>query len=176
MPLIKWSNVIEPFKIMPAPPDPAVQAPPPPVPKSVDKPWVLVVPGMRDYTHLRITATGSWTQTGGPIGQCDPDGLASTSVQVNPLAVKDCGVGALIGKLGGSSASLTMPPTMPPASPGGAAAPTTSLAEGAAFAIGSHCIVALPSSFIGPLYISFNGLVRPVLVTALQITVEGASN
>jgi hypothetical protein len=161
MPLIKWSSVIEPFEIKP-----------PPDPKPVDTPWVLVVPGMRDYTHLRVQATGSWTQTGGPIGQCGPDGLASTSVQVNPLAVKDCGVGALIGKLGGSSASLTMPP----ARPGGAAAPTTSLAEGAAFAIGSHCIVALPASFIGPLYISFNGLARPVLVTALRITVEGASS
>jgi hypothetical protein len=172
MPLIKWSSVIETFVILADPPDPAVQPPPPPAPQSVDKPWVLVVAGMRDYTHLRIQATGSWTQTGGPIGQCGPDGLASTPVQVNPLAVKDCGVGALIGKLGGSSASLTMPP----ASPAGAAAPTTSLAEGAAFAIGSHCIVALPSNFIGPLYISFNGLVRPVLVTELRITVEGTSS
>jgi len=172
MPLIKWSSVIAPFEIKADPPDPAVQPPPATVPKPVDKPWVLVVPGMRDYTHLRIQATGSWTQTGGEIGECGPDGLASTPVQVNPLAVKDCGVGALIGKLGGSSASLTMPS----ASPGGAAAPTTSLAEGAAFAIGSHCIVALPSNFIGPLYISFNGLVRPVLVTALQITVEGATS
>jgi hypothetical protein len=166
MPLIKWSSVIAPFEIKP---DPATPTDPVPV----DKPWVLVVPGMRDYTHLRIVATGTWTQTGGQIGQCLPDGLASTpGVQVNPLAVKDCGVGALIGKLGGSSASLTMPS----ASPGGAAAPTTSLAEGAAFAIGSHCIVALPSNFIGPLYISFNGLVRPVLVSALHITVEGASS
>lgn len=172
MPLIKWSNVIEPFEIKADPPDPAQQPPAPPVPKPVDQPWILVVPGMRDYTHLRIQATGSWTQAGAQIGQCSPDGLASTPVQVNPLAVPDCGVGALIGKLGGSSANLTMPP----ATPGGTSAPTTSLAEGTAFAIGAHCIVALPQNFIGPLYISFNGLARPILVTALRITVEGATS
>lgn len=171
MPLIAWSSVIEPYVITLDRSDPKDPGSPP-VPKSITTPWVLVVPGMRDYTHLRIQAEGSWAQPNGPFGACGPDGLASIPAQSNALAVKDCGVGALIGKLGGSSASLTMPP----ASPGGTSPPTTSLAEGAAFAIGSHCIVALPANFMGPLYVSFNGLGRPVLVMALRIRVDGASS
>jgi hypothetical protein len=66
-----------------------------------------------------------------------------------------------------------MPPSAPSAKDA-AAAPVGSLAEGAAFAIGSHCIVTLPQNFIGPLYIGFNGLVRPVNVKELMISVEGA--
>jgi hypothetical protein len=164
MPLIKWNSVIEPFEIKP---DSAT----PNDPKKVEKPWVLVVPGMRDYTHLRIAAEGSWTQSGTVIGDCGPDGLATTSVQVEALHVKDCGAGALVGKLGGSSATLAMPPstTAPAETPAG------TLASGTAFAIGSHCIVTLPANFVGPLYISFNGLARPILVKSLKVTVEGAA-
>lgn len=172
MPLIAWSSVIEPYVITLDRSDPNDPRSPP-VPKPIIKPWLLVVPGMRDYTHLRIQAEGSWAQPNGPIGACGPDGLASIPAQSNALAVKDCGVGALIGKLGGSSASLTMPPASSGATP---APPPPSLAEGAAFAIGSHCIVALPPNFMGPLYISFNGLSRPVLVMALEIRVDGASS
>jgi hypothetical protein len=168
MPVVKWDKIITPFELK------AEDVPGPPAskkPKLIDTPWLLVVPGMCDYTHLRIQAEGSWTQSGNAIGDCGPDGIASTPVQVNSLAVRDAGVGALIGKLGGSSASVTMPAS----SPGAAAAPTTSLAEGAAFAIGSHCFVTLPKDFIGPLYIGFNGLARPIQVMALKVTVEGKS-
>ena len=170
MPLIKWNNVIEPLDILKAE---IPGSPPSAAPRALNVPWVLVVPGMRDYTHLRIQAKGSWTQSGDKIGECGPDGLATTPVQVNTMPVRDAGVGALIGKLGGSSATLTMPPSAPSAKDA-AAAPVGSLAEGAAFAIGSHCIVTLPQNFIGPLYISFNGLVRPVNVKELMISVEGA--
>jgi hypothetical protein len=164
MPLIKWNAVIEKFVIKS---DDAT----PNDPKKIETPWLLVVPGMRDYTHLRIQAEGSWTQTGDKIGDCGPDGLAKTDVQVGPLQVKDCGAGALVGKLGGSSASLAMPPSNAGAA---AAPPAGSLVEGTAFAIGSHCIVTLPTGFIGPLYVGFNGLARPILVKSLKLVVEGA--
>jgi hypothetical protein len=139
--------------------------------KEITSPWIQVVDALRDYTHLRIKADGWWRQMAGGISCCDADGLPSLVLQSDRLAVTDCPVGALIGKLGGSSASLSVPPVANPA--GGGSAPA-GLAEGKAFAIGSYCVVALPQNFIGPLFVSFNGLLRPVRIDVLNITVEGA--
>lgn len=129
-------------------------------PGPVTKPWILVLDGPKESTYLQIKAAGKWTPAGGLLGQCGPDGLLGAPFQTDKLVVSDCPVGALIGKFGGSSASLT------PASAASTAPPTAAspLTEGRSFAIGSHCVVAVPDRSIGPLYVSFNGLIRPVTV------------
>ena len=158
MPTIKWNPLTDPsFEIRA---------------QQVTTPWLPVVLALRDYTHLQIRVEGSWTQGGGAIGLCGPDGLSGLPLQVDRLLVADCQLGALIGKLGGSSASLSVPPS---GNPEGAAPPKGTLAEGKAFAIGSYCVVSVPSTFVGPLFVSFNGLMRPVQVDRLKISVEGAT-
>ena len=66
----------------------------------------------------------------------------------------DAPPGALIGRIGGSSAGLK--------------------ADGA-FVVGSSCVVAVPAGSIGPLFLSFNITGRPVEVTAIAIEVSGAT-
>jgi len=148
----------------------------------VSTPWLCVIDAFRGYTHLRIVAEGTWCQSGGEIGTCDPDGLPGLLLRGDLLTLPDCPVGALIGKLGGSSANVSIPSAdggNKSATHNGAAGDSAttspgSLAEGKAFAIGSYCVVTLPQNFIGPLFVSFNGLQRPVRISTLRITVEGA--
>jgi len=130
-------------------------------------PWILACPSWRSITHLQIEAQGVWRQVRDTIGDCDPDGILGVSLPKEQLTIENCPPGALIGKLGGSSAALG------PAS-GATPSPVPLLAECTAFAIGSFCIVALPKDCIGPLYVGFNGLTRPVHVDTLSITVKGA--
>lgn len=149
--------------------------------QEINAPWLPVIDSLRDYSHLRITAEGRWLQGSGVIAACGPDGLSGLPLQTDRLAVADCAVGALIGKLGGSSASLSVPAAsaLSPAGAGKvdvgtAAPPSAGLSEGRAFAIGSYCVVALPGNFIGPVFVSFNGLMRPIRIEHLKVTVEGA--
>jgi hypothetical protein len=158
MPTVKWNMLTEPPFTRNA--------------EEITSPWMTVVDMLRDYTHLRIKAEGTWSQIGGLIGLCGPDGLPGLPLQIDRLAVADCPVGALIGKLSGSSASLSVPPTGNPAASGGSA--PSGMTEGKAFAIGSYCVLALPQNFIGPLFVSFNGLTRPMRINDLKITIEGA--
>jgi hypothetical protein len=139
--------------------------------QQITTPWILVLDAPRESTYLQIKAEGRWTPAGGLLGECDPDGLLGPPFQTDRLVVPDCPVGALIGRFGGSSATLTPAPPanqQPPATP----APLT---EGKSFAIGSYCVVAIPANSIGPLYVSFNGLIRPVDVDQLKITISGAT-
>jgi hypothetical protein len=142
--------------------------------RAIMVPWILVLDAPRESTHLQIKAEGKWTPVGGLLGDCDPDGLLGPPFQTDRLVVPDCPVGALIGKFGGSSASLS-PLASPPTAPVAAATPASppaappALTEGKAFAIGSYCVLAIPERSIGPLYVSFNGLIRPVNLVQLKI-------
>jgi hypothetical protein len=133
--------------------------------EAVTAPWIPVCASWRGVTHLQIIASGVWKVP----GQNDfgPDGLAGVTIPNEPVAVSDCFTGALIGKFGGSSAALG-PASAPVASP----APT--LGEAKAFAIGAHCVVAIPTGCIGPFFVSFNGLPRPLQVDSLKVTVRAA--
>jgi hypothetical protein len=148
-------------------------------PRQITTPWLLVLDAVRESTHLEVKAAGRWTPAGGLLGECEPDGLLDAAFQTERF-VPDCPVGALIGKIGGSSASLT-PVWAKPANPPDPAKPADPppkppvLAEDRSFAIGSYCVIALPDKSIGPLYISFNGLIRPVAVTQLTVTISGAT-
>src|ERR1044072_325680 len=56
-------------------------------------------------THLRLKANGRWTPLAG-LSVCGPDGLTGQTFPDDRLIVGDCPVGALIGRIGGSSATL----------------------------------------------------------------------
>jgi hypothetical protein len=133
----------------------------------ITAPWLLLVETLRDATHLQIKAEGSWTPMGGLVASCGPDGLAGLPLLPERLIVADCPVGALIGKIGGSSASVSAAAATPATSP--------PISEGKAFAIGSHCVTNIPEGSIGPLFVGFNCLVRPVRVALLKIVVAGAT-
>jgi hypothetical protein len=131
------------------------------------QPWLLVREVIRDplqdCTHLQLTATGSWGHARGPLGISEPDGIPG--VVSNATLVADCPVGALIGKFGGSSASLSMPAT-------GGTVPAD-LVSGKAFAIGSYCITEVPAlPWFGPLFISFNGFSWPFQINQLKIVLK----
>lgn len=134
--------------------------------RDVFEPWILVAETLRDATHLQIKAQGSWAAMGGSLTVCEPDGHAGLPVASERLIVTDCPVGALIGKIGGSSAAVST------AAATSATAPSNG--EGKPFAVGSHCVTTIPEKSIGPLFIGFNCLFRPVKVSWLKVIVAGS--
>jgi hypothetical protein len=130
----------------------------------VSAPWILVLETFQDATHLRIDAEGCWTAMGGLLAKCGPDGLIGLPLIPERLMAAECPVGALIGKIGGSSAATAT-----------AAAASPAIGEGKAFAIGLHCVTSVPEKSIGPLFVGFNCWARPVKVVRLKIVIAGAS-
>jgi hypothetical protein len=120
----------------------------------VTAPWLLVVDTIRGATHLQITATGDLTAMAGLLGPCGPDGLAGLALPKEGIVLEDAPPAALIGRIGGSSASLK---------------------TDNAFVIGRSCVVPVPASSIGPLFISFNITARPVSLRSLNVVVSGAT-
>ena len=120
---------------------------------SFDAPWLMALDCFEGYTHLRITAGGKWEMLPGLSIQCGPDGRSDIPIASDALLLPSCRPGALIGKIGGSSASLDRP-----AAPG--ADPVAG--EPAVFAIGSACIVALKDLPLGPLFVGINIEARPL--------------
>jgi hypothetical protein len=117
-------------------------------------PWHRVTDAIRGPTHLRIAATGDWTAIPDVLAACGPNGLAGLSLPADQVVLPDAPPGALIGRLGGSSASLKV--------------------DGA-FPIGLDCVVELPANSVGPLFVSFNIVARPVDVTRFTIQVSTAT-
>ena len=159
----------------------------------VAEPWLVAcenVPQAAKY--LRLKATGRWTPMSG-LPECGPDGLVGQTFPADRLLVSDCAVGALLGRIGGSSATLKggAAPTgqggAAPTGQGGAAPkqgdeskpdPAAGKADDGPwkpFAVGSHAVTALPENALGPLFIGFNILLRPVSVLTLEITIESSS-
>jgi hypothetical protein len=120
----------------------------------ITAPWLLVVETIRGATHLQITATGDWTAMAGLLGPCGPDGLAGLTLPADRIVLQDAPPAALIGRIGGSSASLK----------------TDNL-----FVIGRSCVVPVPAVSIGPLFVSFNIIARPVSLRSLNVVVSGAT-
>ena len=126
-------------------------------------PWIMVCEDLGSATtHLKLKATGNWVPMSG-LSSCGPDGLAGQSFSDDNLLLTDCPVGALIGRIGGSSASLK---TLTPAVDAG---------EGKPLPVGSQTVLKLPDKFVGPLYLGFNILFRPVKVGSLRVQIEGGS-
>jgi len=117
-------------------------------------PWHRVTDVIRGPTHLLIAATGSWTAIPEVLAACDPNGFAGLSLPPDRVVLPDAPPGALIGRLGGSSASLK--------------------ADGA-FPIGLDCVAQLPPNSVGLLFVSFNIVARPVDVASFTIEVSTAT-
>ena len=84
----------------------------------------------------------SWSPVKGT--RCGPDGAISTPAK-SGLLTNGALYGALIGKLGGSSADVP-----------DSTSPTTPYASKRVFAVGSHCIISMGSTEGGPLYFTMN--------------------
>jgi hypothetical protein len=110
----------------------------------------LLSPGV---THLWFAATGACLPMPG-LQECGPDGLMSQPFPEDRLVLGNCAVGALIGRIGGSSATLK------------AAPPSPDVGEGLPFPIGCHAVVRVPENAIGPLFLGVNILFGPVTLTA----------
>lgn len=135
------------------------------VPPQFEAPWHMLIDVFEHVDRLRITATGEWQPLPGLAIKCGPDGFGGLAVADSALILPGCPVGALIGKFGGSSASLDA--TAAPAG-GEAGSP-------AAFAIGAHCVVARPKDVLGPLFLGFNTRARPLTIDDFTVQVEGTT-
>jgi hypothetical protein len=142
---IKWTELKK-FEIAPAQPE------------SRREPWLVALDQMPDSSHLRIQAEGEWSMGDGQYASCGPDGLAGLAIPPDRLLFPDAPFGALLGRIGGSTATLTAV---------GAAAWETK-----PFAIGASCIIAIPDKAVGPLLAGFNGVLRPVLLIKLKVIIS----
>jgi len=136
--------------------------PPPADPSPVAGPWMVALERLGTATHLRIVVEeGLWTAMPG-LPACGADGLPGLAVPDTALLLADCPPAALIGRIGGSSATMSVgdPP------PEGTSKP---------FAVGSHAVVQLPAKAVGPLFLGFNLKHRPVLVAALRVRISWAT-
>ncbi|HEY8610176.1 MAG TPA: hypothetical protein VIL69_02680 [Roseomonas sp.] len=130
--------------------------------QDVAAPWVVAVEQFDGATHLQlIVEDARWTAMPG-LPECGADGLPDLAVPNAALLLADCAPAALIGRVGGSSATLNL----------GEAPPE---GTGKPFAVGSHCVVQLPARAVGPLFLGFNLRHRPVKVAMLKVKVSKAS-
>lgn len=130
---------------------------------NIAEPWLVALEDIGAATkYVKFKVTGLWTPLGG-LPKCGPDGLVGQAMPDGQIIVTDCAVGALIGRVGGSSATLK----------GSAATPEPG--ESKPFPIGSFTVIKLPENAIGPIYVGFNILVRPIAVESLEIEIFSAS-
>lgn len=124
------------------------------------EPWLVALEEFGVATHLKFVVTGRWVAMAG-LEPCGPDGIYTSAVPDDRLILPECAAGALIGRVGGSSATLKFPAPVPPA-PADSSKP---------FAVGSRAVVKLPDATVGPLFLGFNILGRPVRVEALDVEI-----
>ncbi|SDI38659.1 hypothetical protein SAMN04487926_11618 [Paraburkholderia steynii] len=110
-------------------------------------PWYFVTEIIGDWTILRFAATGSWACLGQAIKACGPDGHPGLPIAAERLLLPSSCPGTLLGKFGGSTASLN---------------------DNAAFAIGACCYTPMPEKKNCQLFISINGA-RPVSTNVLDL-------
>lgn len=131
----------------------------PEAPEHIVSPWVVALEALDGATHLRITAERDslWMPLPG-LPDCGPDGFTDVAVPDSALVLKGCPPGALIVRIGGSSALV-------------AESDADADEIGKPFAIGHHCVVKAPTQAIGPLFLGFNILYRPVRVKRLSVSI-----
>ena len=104
--------------------------------------WTKVLDYVGPSRKLRFTATGKWAwqdakdAKDAKVGkhECGPDGDAKSQKPANALSA-DALLGALIGKIGGSSAAVN---------------------NTSAFPVGSYCVIDVDDKTKGPLYLTIN--------------------
>jgi len=125
-------------------------------------PWKLAAETLHGLTHVQIKAEGEWEALGAQIQPFNPDGHAGLPIQTDRIILSDCPIGAVIGKVGGSSANFAV------------VSSSATPAAGTPFPVGAHCVAATHGS-IGPLFIGFNWMPRPLHIKTLKITVSGTT-
>jgi hypothetical protein len=162
MPEVYWRTLVDFAEIL-AQPAPAANPAAGPVPGPFPEMWRVAARVIHDCTYIRLEAAGQWQAL--PEGQaetCGPDGYIGKKFDSKDVLLSDCPGGALIGRFGGSSAAFPV-------------APTADADKGKLFPIGSYCIVPVPEKSIGPLFIGFNIVTRPVRILRLTLKIEGAN-
>ena len=139
MPILSWTPLAA---VLPIPPG------------GFRMPWHRVTDVIRGPTHLLIAATGSWAAIPGVLAACGPNGFSGLDLPADRIVLPDAPPGALIGRLGGSSASLKVDGVFP---------------------IGLDCVVQLPANSVGQLFVTFNIVARPVDVASFTIQVSTAT-
>jgi hypothetical protein len=129
--------------------------------QDVSAPWLMTIESVGDSTHLKFQAEGQWKMSASVMPDCGPDGLPGLTLPSDQI-MAGCRYGALIGKLGGSSAGHVTP-----------AQPGTTLAAEEPFPIGVMCLQRIPAGMGGPLFVGFNALWRPIRVKQLKLRILG---
>lgn len=97
--------------------------------------WTMVCEYVTGPVLLKFNATGSWKFDPDEGGACGPDGSFDTHIAPKDCVNKDAPVGALIGKIGNSTAN----------------------AEGLkVFVVGSFCVLRVSAAESGPLFLTIN--------------------
>jgi hypothetical protein len=99
--------------------------------------WTPVLDYVPTGTLIKIEAAGTWFYADEPEAQCGPDGNPRSFIEQASLLNTGAPVGALVGKVGGSTADRD---------------------GGHAFIVGSYCVVRIPDGQDGPLMLAINDL------------------
>ncbi len=129
----------------------------------VTAPWLMALELISDATHLKIQSEGKWYAENSVLPSFGPDGLSGITLSSDQLTIAGCRFGALIGKIGGSSADHHSPET-----------PVSAPVADEPFAVGAFCTLKIPDNIFGPLFLGFNASSYPIHVETLKVTVFGA--
>lgn len=127
-------------------------------------PWIMCQDALGDASVLKFVAEGEWNVVNSVMQECGPDGILTHALPDEHLVVPDVPFGALIGKIGGSSAAHKKVET-----------PSDPPVAGEAFAVGAYCVVKRPAEVPGPLFFGLNTFMRPVQVKELTLSIYGRS-
>lgn len=129
-------------------------------------PWLVALKTIEDCDHLRIEAYGEWELLPGQDLHSGPDGRGDIPFAGDALILPTCPAGALIGRIGGSSASSDK------------ISEGTEAKDGAppiVFAIGSTCMIPLKELPHGPLFVGVNIRPRPIKIARLELKIFGTT-
>ncbi len=136
------------------------------LPYTLDANWIKVADSISGANKLKFCAIGEWNITNTVYPDSGPDGAPGVAVPDNELILPGAPLGALLGKIGGSSAFQSIPKRENGTE---IAIP----AENEPFAIGTFCVLNIPNGLAGPLFIGINTRFRPVQITNFELTVDG---
>jgi hypothetical protein len=118
--------------------------------KTADGLWLPVTDLLPVGRLIKLTASGKWACFGPSVPACGPEGYLDYGVPTDQLMVAECPTGALIGKLGGSTAGRK---------------------DGTLFAIGTLCVLA-PLDKAMPLFVAVNGAWRGGAYKFTDLTID----
>jgi hypothetical protein len=105
------------------------------IPAQPSASWTLAIDHVAGPALLKIEAEGKWRFADRSDAGCGPDGVATSHLPGDRCLVAAAPVGALVGKLGGSTVAN----------------------DGVLhFPVGRHCVIELTATQRGPLYLTIN--------------------